>query len=195
VTVAIQILGWTGQALFMSRVLLQWVASERTGRPVIPKLYWQISFTGSVFVTLYTLLEKDIIYTVSVLPGGFVALRNLLLAVPASRRRLVPYAAVLMGCVIWAGFLKLPKKEDFALAAIGFAGAVIWSGRHVVQWWISERLGRSVLPTTYWILSLVGGTLLLSYALWDWNPIMIVGYGTGMIPYARNLVLGAEKRK
>ena len=190
----VQALGWTGQALFMSRVLLQWIASERARRPVVPRLYWQISFLGSVFVTIYTLLEKDLVYTVSVLPGGFVALRNLMLASPATRRQLAPYAAVLLACVVWTGFLKLPD-EDFALAAIGFAGAVLWSGRHVVQWWVSERLGRSVLPTTYWILSLVGGTLLLSYALWDQNLVMIVGYGTGMIPYARNLVLGAEKRK
>jgi lipid-A-disaccharide synthase-like uncharacterized protein len=56
-----------------------------------------------------------------------------------------------------------------------------------VQWIASERAGRSVIPEIFWILSLFGGLMLFSYAVWRRDPVFIVGQSTGIFVYSRNL--------
>jgi len=72
---------------------------------------------------------------------------------------------------------------------IGFAAQAIFAGRFLVQWIASERQGRSVIPLAFWILSLVGGLMLLTYAVWRRDPVFILGQTTGVFIYSRNLVL------
>ena len=73
--------------------------------------------------------------------------------------------------------------------AIGIAGVAVWMARHLVQWWISERLGRSVLPAAYWWLSIAGSLLLLGYAIHRVDWVFMLAYALSPIPYVRNLVL------
>lgn len=72
---------------------------------------------------------------------------------------------------------------------VGFSAQALFSARFFVQWIASERAGRSVVPVTFWILSVFGGALLLAYALWRRDPVFIVGQGAGLIIYGRNLYL------
>ena len=85
--------------------------------------------------------------------------------------------------------LAKPRIGPPLWAAVGLVGAVLWAGRHLLQWWISERLGRSTLPRAFWLLSLVGSILLVAYAISRRDPVMIIGYAFGCIPYLRNLIL------
>ena len=71
----------------------------------------------------------------------------------------------------------------------GFTGQVLFSLRFVVQWWRSERAGRSVIPLEFWYLSLAGGAVLLTYAVYRRDPVFILGQLTGVAVYTRNLVL------
>jgi len=71
----------------------------------------------------------------------------------------------------------------------GFAGQVLFSLRFVMQWWRSERAGRSVVPLEFWYLSLAGGAVLLTYAVYRRDPVFILGQLTGVAVYTRNLVL------
>jgi lipid-A-disaccharide synthase-like uncharacterized protein len=71
----------------------------------------------------------------------------------------------------------------------GFSGQVLFSLRFVVQWWRSERAGRSVIPLAFWYLSLAGGAVLLTYAIYRRDPVFILGQLTGVAVYTRNLVL------
>jgi lipid-A-disaccharide synthase-like uncharacterized protein len=48
-----KIVGWTGNLIFGSRFLLQWIASERAGRSVIPKSFWIVSTLGSLCLLAY----------------------------------------------------------------------------------------------------------------------------------------------
>ena len=72
---------------------------------------------------------------------------------------------------------------------IGFAAQALFSSRFLVQWIASERAHKSVVPLAFWFLSLAGGALLLSYAIWRKDPVFVVGQSAGVIIYFRNLHL------
>ena len=72
---------------------------------------------------------------------------------------------------------------------LGVLGQALFSGRFLVQWLVSERSGRSVLPVAFWYLSLLGGTALFIYAVHRADPIFICGQGVGLLVYGRNLYL------
>lgn len=71
--------------------------------------------------------------------------------------------------------------------ALGFLAQALFSMRFVVQWIASERAGKSVMPTAFWIFSIGGGVLLLVYALYRKDPVFIAGQGLGLFIYLRNL--------
>ena len=72
---------------------------------------------------------------------------------------------------------------------LGFLGQAAFSGRFLVQWVASERAGRSLVPTGFWYLSIVGSALLLAYAVHQRDPVFTVGQSAGMLIYLRNLLL------
>ena len=74
-----------------------------------------------------------------------------------------------------------------AWVVLGFIAQALFSMRFVVQWIASERAGRSVMPTAFWIFSIGGGVLLLIYALYRKDPVFIAGQGLGLFIYLRNL--------
>ncbi len=71
----------------------------------------------------------------------------------------------------------------------GFLGQAMFSGRFLVQWIASERRRASVVPRAFWWLSLLGGLLLLVYAVHRRDPVFILGQGAGLVVYGRNLAL------
>ncbi len=73
--------------------------------------------------------------------------------------------------------------------AIGFGGQALFGLRFLVQWIHSERRGESVVPLVFWYISLGGGAVLLSYAIYRLDPVFITGQGLGLLIYARNLAL------
>ena len=77
---------------------------------------------------------------------------------------------------------------------IGFGGQVTFTGRFVLQWLYSEYKKRSVIPVSFWYLSIVGSTLLFAYAIYRQDPVFIVGQAFGSIVYLRNLQLIARSR-
>ena len=70
---------------------------------------------------------------------------------------------------------------------IGFIGQALFFGRFFVQWIASERRKQSVIPRSFWYLSLGGGTVLLAYAIHRRDPVFILGQATGFLIYTRNL--------
>lgn len=73
--------------------------------------------------------------------------------------------------------------------AIGLLGQALFAGRFIWQWWVSERLGRSVVPVAFWHLSLVGGAILTVYAVYRQDVVFALGQGCGLAVYVRNLQL------
>lgn len=70
---------------------------------------------------------------------------------------------------------------------IGFLGQAFFFSRFLVQWIHSERHQKSVIPNSFWLLSLAGGIILLLYAIHRRDPVFIAGQSVGMLVYARNL--------
>lgn len=70
---------------------------------------------------------------------------------------------------------------------IGFIGQGLFFGRFFVQWLASEKAQRSVIPNAFWYFSVAGGLTLLIYAIYRQDPVFILGQGTGLLIYARNL--------
>ena len=86
------------------------------------------------------------------------------------------------------GYTELELLEIFWLI-LGLLAQLLFSARFLVQWIASERARRSIVPTSFWLLSIVGGLLLLCYAIWRRDPVFILGQSMGVCIYARNLVL------
>ena len=71
------LLGFAAQAMFTARFLVQWIASERAGRSVIPLAFWTFSIAGGVLLLAYALYRKDPVFIAGQAFGVFVYLRNL----------------------------------------------------------------------------------------------------------------------
>ena len=78
---------------------------------------------------------------------------------------------------------------------LGLVAQAMFFMRFAVQWIASERAGRSVVPTAFWIFSVVGGLLLLIYSLQRKDPVFIAGQGLGLFIYLRNLQFILRGRK
>ena len=71
------ILGFTAQLMFTMRFLVQWIASERAGRSVVPAAFWFFSLGGGILLLIYALYRKDAVFIAGQGFGVFVYLRNL----------------------------------------------------------------------------------------------------------------------
>jgi lipid-A-disaccharide synthase-like uncharacterized protein len=71
------LLGFAAQAMFTMRFAVQWLASERAGRSVVPMAFWVFSIGGGVLLLAYALYRKDPVFIAGQAFGVFVYLRNL----------------------------------------------------------------------------------------------------------------------
>lgn len=78
---------------------------------------------------------------------------------------------------------------------VGFTGQALFSMRFIVQWIQSERQKRSMIPLAFWYFSVAGGLSLLIYAIHRRDPVFIVGQGSGLFIYFRNLYLIYRERR
>jgi len=71
--------------------------------------------------------------------------------------------------------------------AVGFTAQAMFSMRFLMQWIASERARQSVMPEVFWYYSFAGGFLLFVYAIYRLDPVFILGQGTGLLIYSRNI--------
>lgn len=90
--------------------------------------------------------------------------------------------------------LNITSPAGFVWVSIGLLGQTIFMGRMLVQWMASERSKRSVIPVAFWWMSLGGAVMLVVYFVWRRDIIGVVGQGTGLFIYVRNLVLIRRSR-
>ena len=87
------LIGLAGQGCFFLRFVVQWLASERAGRSLVPKAFWYLSIAGSVVILAYATWRRDPVFIVGQSTGLFVYVRNLVLirrAEGRSRGRAAP---------------------------------------------------------------------------------------------------------
>ncbi|ASQ45448.1 lipid-A-disaccharide synthase N-terminal domain-containing protein [Legionella clemsonensis] len=85
-------------------------------------------------------------------------------------------------------------NNEYLWLLLGLTGQGIFSARFIVQWLVSEKEKKSIIPVAFWYLSLLGGLTLLVYSIYKRDPVFILGQSTGVFIYARNLYLIQRER-
>ena len=79
--------------------------------------------------------------------------------------------------------------NDPVWAIMGLVGQLIFGGRFVLQWLVSEYKKKSHVPTSFWYISLVGSIIMLVYSVHIKNPILMLGFSLNTLIYMRNIHL------
>lgn len=86
------VIGFAAQAMFSARFLIQWIASERAGRSVVPVAFWFFSVLGGGLLFVYALYRQDPVFIVGQGAGLFIYGRNIWLILRERRAALVETA-------------------------------------------------------------------------------------------------------
>ncbi|MCA8917834.1 MAG: lipid-A-disaccharide synthase N-terminal domain-containing protein [Planctomycetes bacterium] len=200
------VIGFAGQVLFTARILVQWFASEKAKKSVVPASFWWLSVFGTLLLGVYAWSTKDVIFILGPTVNLFLYVRNLLLMRPGAKPRrslmlVLPLAAVVLFSGGVAVYFSAEDKHILEWipspfwAIVGLVGMGLWTLRFPVQWIVSERLGRSTLPPSFWWMSIAGAVLLTAYAMFKVDWVFMLAYALNPIPAIRNLMLTYRKPK
>ena len=193
-------IGFSAQILFSSRLIVQWVTSEKNRRVITPSLFWVLSLIASFLLFIYGYLRLDFAIMLGQALTYFIYIRNLQLQnqwqkVPSVLQwflLLVPtFIVIYYFNNIRIDAALLFKNEDIPLwlLILGIISQVVFTLRFVYQWIYSEKQNKSVLPFGFWMLSLIGSLLILTYAIIRRDPVLFLGHILGATIYVRNLML------
>nr|WP_321228600.1 lipid-A-disaccharide synthase N-terminal domain-containing protein [uncultured Psychroserpens sp.] len=193
-------IGFLAQILFSSRLIIQWVTSEKQKRVITPTLFWTLSLIASVLLFVYGYLRYDFSIMLGQSLTYYIYIRNLQLQKQWQKfPKVAQWFLLIFPVLIVVYYFNnnkidtdlLFKNEDIPLwlLALGIVAQVIFTLRFVYQWLYSERKKSSTLPFGFWFLSLIGSILILSYAVIRRDFVLLLGHGLGSIIYARNIYL------
>ena len=197
-------IGLLAQLLFSARLLVQWVQSEKAGKVLSPGSFWTTSILASILLMLYGALRDDVVIIGGQVISYFIYLRNLKLKnlwqdVPFAGRWLaILFPFISLAWLLfydnhtWAA-LMAHSRISGVLIAWGGLGQVIFTLRFVYQWYYSEKKQQSLIPNGFWLISLVGSLMIMSYAIFRLDPILFIGQIFGVVVYVRNFIIGSRK--
>ena len=202
----VYILGFVAQGFFSARTIIQWVRSERARRIESPTAYWLCSIAGAWLLFVYGWLRDDFSIIFGQVISYYVYLWNinakgLWRRVPSVLRMLLLFTPCLAAVMIFgdvAGFVAEFLRNDTVplwLLIFGSVGQVLFTLRFVYQWLYSRRRGGSSLPLEFWIMSLVGSAMIVTYGAIRFDPILILGQAIGLVAYSRNIIIGLRTLK
>ncbi len=70
-------LGFFGQFIFFLRFIVQWLASEKEKRVVVPRMFWYLSIAGTILILIYSIHIKDIVFITAQVLSLFIYARNI----------------------------------------------------------------------------------------------------------------------
>lgn len=192
--------GFLAQILFSSRLIVQWLTSEKEKRVVTPTLFWTLSLIASFLLFIYGYLRNDFAIMLGQGLTYFIYIRNLQLQNQWQKFHIIMrWILLLMPLFITVFYFNnntidvnlLFKNEDIPiwLLSLGIISQTVFTLRFIYQWLYSEKNKSSSLPFGFWALSLIGSILILTYALYRKDPVLLVGHTLGATIYIRNLIL------
>ncbi len=199
--------GFLSSIAFGLRFLVQWWASERKKRSVVPKIFWHLSLTGNVLLMLHSLIQ--IHFPMYILQSQHILLswRNLnfmgkrpvrlrtiislllFIALATTSLFIIYQMAIGTGDVLWIRPLGAKRSAPTWLHIVGCIGIGAFSFRFWLQWWEAEKNTKSLLSEKFWWISLFGAFVTAFYFYKTRDFVNIVGPLFALIPYIRNLML------
>ncbi|NCT18511.1 MAG: lauroyl acyltransferase [Flavobacteriaceae bacterium CG_4_8_14_3_um_filter_34_10] len=193
-------IGFTAQILFSARLLFQWILSEKNKKSVTPVLFWKLSLLASFLLFVYGYFREDFAIMFGQTLTYFIYIRNLQLQ--GQWQKLHRFFRIFLFIfpvliVIYSfnnneyDLHKLFNNDAIPLwlLLLGAIAQLVFTLRFVYQWIYSERKKESTLPLGFWVISLIGSSLILSYAIIRKDPVLLAGHLFGAVVYIRNIFL------
>lgn len=193
-------IGFIAQILFSSRLVIQWITSEKQRKVITPTLFWTLSLVASFLLFIYGYLRDDFAIMLGQTLTYFIYIRNLQLQNQWQKfhwsLRWFLYSFPILIAIYYFNNNVIDRDVLFKNEAIptwllwlGIISQVVFTLRFVYQWLYSEYKKSSSLPLGFWLLSLTGSVLILTYAIIRKDPVLFIGHLLGSIIYIRNLIL------
>ncbi len=193
-------IGFLAQLLFSSRLIVQWILSERSRKIVTPSIFWKLSLLASFLLFVYGYFRQDLAIMLGQALTYFIYIRNLDLQGEWQKSpRFIQYFLLFFPVLIVVyGYNN--GKYDLSLLLhnqaippwlmiLGITSQILFTFRFVYQWMYSEKVKISDLPIGFWRISAVGAFLILIYAVFRKDPVLFIGHIAGMTIYLRNIFI------
>lgn len=200
------LIGFLAQIFFSARILVQWILSEKAKEIVSPSIFWVLSIAGSYLLFIYGWCRDDFSIILGQIISYYIYIWNLN-AKGIWRNINIMFRIILFITPIIACFFLLESPEQFIsqffknedipiwLVIFGSAGQVIFTLRFIYQLIYSYCKHESRLPVGFWVISLIGSSIIVSYGIFRLDPVLILGQSVGFVAYIRNIILGVKKDK
>lgn len=192
-------LGFFSQFLFGIRMLVQWYLSEKEGKIVSPAIFWQLSLVAGFLFMLYGIFQNDFVIILGQGLSYVISLRNLHLegawkSMPWSFR--VGAIVIPLATVLWLFLGSTGVSTEFhwnnflhPIVFVGTMGQILLNGRFIYQWYYAEKTKTADLPIGFWLMTAFGSVLVVIYALFPFEPVLLFAQGLGLIASIRNIQL------
>ncbi|MCM4159505.1 lauroyl acyltransferase [Antarcticibacterium flavum] len=193
-------IGFLAQFFFGARLIIQWFKSERSKQVETPSIFWKLSLIASILMFMYGYLRQDLAIMLGQVFIYVVYIRNLQLQDQwTGSNRLMKFIYVGVPLIIAAYLIfisnlrldYLISRDNIApwLVGFGILGQIVFNARFFYQWIYSERQKESSLPMGFWVISLMGASLILAYGILRHDPVLIASHCFGAFVYFRNINL------
>jgi lipid-A-disaccharide synthase-like uncharacterized protein len=196
-------LGFFAQSIFGARLIVQLFISEKNGKVVSPTIFWQLSLIASFLFLIYGIIRNDLVIIFGQTLSYFIYIRNLQLKndwtkIPLLLRFvlfILPFLAI--SYVVFGDSSRIDtifSNNDFTnpIILIGAIGQLLLNVRFIYQWIYSEKQKDSMLPLGFWIISSTASVMILAYATYRVDPVLLVAQGMGIFVYIRNIFISSR---
>ncbi|MFL2643434.1 MAG: lauroyl acyltransferase [Flavobacteriales bacterium] len=199
IPIEIIILGFIAQFFFSARVIIQWFYTEREAKVITPTIYWILSLSASLLFFMYGYFRDDFAIMFGQFIGYYIYIRNLQIQKKWINFNLIIRQILLLLPIIicieraWnSNFFNLeflfynPDIPQWLLY-LGIISQITFTFRYVYQWMSSEILKKSHLPLGFWIISILGAVLIITYSIFRLDPVLFISHVAGIFMYSRNI--------
>jgi lipid-A-disaccharide synthase-like uncharacterized protein len=193
-------LGFFAQSIFGARLIVQLFLSEKKGKVVSPTIFWQLSLIASFLFLIYGIIRNDFVIILGQTLSYFIYIRNLQLknnwkAIPLLLR-IILFALPVLALGYISFFAQGKVDRIFAntdltnpIIFMGAIGQLMLNFRFIYQWYYSEKNKDSILPLGFWVISSFASVMILTYATYRIDPVLLVAQSMGIVVYLRNIFL------
>lgn len=198
-------IGLSAQIFYTGRILVQWYISEKHHKVESPGMFWILSIIGSMILFFYGMLRKDFsiifgeflsyyIYMWNIKAKGLYSRVPVFLPILQALLPLVACAVLFRDIPHFAQNFLRSEDVPLKLLMLGTIGQFIYKMRFVYQWFYSVHHKASLLPITFWMISVLGSLLIIVYALIRHDWVLLVGQ-FGIVPSIRNIMISLNEKK